>query len=135
MLDFENSSIRLWIDRSIRLMYAEWLRPVTSEEYREANSMLLDLLNEHNVQHCIVDSSKLGDITPDDERWTMEHFIPAIIASKLQKMARVSGEDKASMAKFEQFASKAEPIYLGNIQVRQFITYKEALDWIGNVPV
>lgn len=135
MLDFESSNVRIWIDRSISLMYAEWLRPASSDEYIEANGMLLDLLNEHSVKYCIVDSSKLGDINPDAEQWTLEHFIPAIIATKLQKMARVSGEDKASMAKFEQFATRAEPMYLGNIQVRQFITYKEALDWIGDVPV
>lgn len=135
MFEFENNYLLLWVDTTIRLMYSDWLRPVTSEEYREGNELLISQLHERNIENWIADSSKLGDISQDDEQWTLQEFVPALARTKLLKLARVGGEDTGSHAKFEQFAKRAEPIYIGNIQVRQFVTYKEAADWVGEIPV
>ena len=135
MYEFENNYLMLWVDKTIRLMYSDWLRPVTSKEYREGNNLLIEQLREKNIQNWIADSSKLGDISPEDEKWTLQEFAPALASCNLLKLARISGEDTGSHAKFEQFAKRAEPIYIGDIQVRQFVTYKEAADWVGEIPV
>ena len=135
MFEFENGYLLLWVDENIHLMYSDWKCPVTSQQYREGNELLLKLLHEKEVQNWIADSSRLGDISDEDQHWTLNSLIPAIAESNLFKLARISGEDNSSHAKFEQFALRAEPIYIGKIQVRQFITYKEAADWIGEIPV
>ncbi|MEJ8758121.1 hypothetical protein WG947_14000 [Pontibacter sp. H259] len=135
MFEFENGYMLLWVDESIGLMFSEWKCPVTSQEYREGNELLLAMLVDKNIQNWIADSSRLGDISMEDQHWTLHELIPALARTNLTKLARVSGEDTSSHAKFEQFALRAEPMYIGRIQVRQFITYKEAADWIGEIPV
>ena len=135
MFEFENSYLLLWVDENVHLMYSHWQRPVTSAEYREGSDILLTQLKEMEVKSWIADSSKLGDISEEDQAWTWDHYVPSLPQTKLAKLARISGEDTASHAKFEQFLKRAEPICIGNIQVKQFMTYKEAADWAGEIPV
>jgi hypothetical protein len=135
MFEFENNYLLLWVDETIHLMYSDCQRPVTSQEYREGNTLLIEQLREKDIQNWIADSSKLGDISQEDEQWTLQELIPTIANTNLLKLARIAGEDTGSHAKFEQFVKRAEPISIGNLQVRQFITYKEAADWLGEIPV
>ncbi|MEJ8801546.1 hypothetical protein [Pontibacter sp. H249] len=134
MVEIEKEYLRVWIDRSIKLMFSEWFHPVNSEEYRVGNQLLLDLLNEYKVVNWIADSALLGEISVEDEQWTFTYLIPAMTDSALEKVARVSGADKVSFSKFEKFAQQAEESYIGKIVVRQFETYKEAADWIADIP-
>mgnify|MGYP005749258141 FL=1 len=133
MIFLERDYLRVWVDRSIKLMYSEWRRPVSSEEYRDGNTLLLEHLQNYGVVNWIADSAHLGDITVEDENWTLQHLVPGFTQTLLQKIARVSGHDNSSHTKFENFARRAEDLYIGPIQVRQFITYKEAADWIGDI--
>ncbi|MBC5995050.1 hypothetical protein [Pontibacter cellulosilyticus] len=133
MVVLEKDYLRIIIDRSIKLMYSEWLRPVNSEEYRAGNLLLLQQLNEYGILNWIADSEVLGNIDTADEQWTLAELIPGIVQSSLSKIARISGYDKANYTKFEEFAKRAEDIYIGQILVRQFMTYKEAADWIGEI--
>ena len=116
-------------------MYSDWLCMVTSEEYREGNLLLLDLLLKKGIKSWIADSSRLGDISEEDQLWTLQHFVPAISQTNLTKLARISGEDTGSHAKFEHFVERVKPVHIGDIQVKQFMNYKEAADWIGEIPV
>lgn len=134
MVEIEKDYLRVWVDRSIKLMYSEWQRPVTTPEYREGSAMLLDIMNQYSVLNWIADSSKLGDIAVEDEQWTLSDMVPCMVESSLIKLARISGNDKSSYSKFDNFAKRAEDIYIGKILVRQFITYKEAADWIADIP-
>lgn len=135
MFEFENTYLSLWVDDGIGLMFSNWLRRVSSEEYREGNTILMQQLLERQVKHWIADSSELGDISDEDQAWTLEHFLPHLPQTSLLKLARLSGTDNASHAKFERFVKRAEPIYMGDIQVKQFMSYKEAADWVGDVAV
>lgn len=134
MVEIEKDYLRVWVDRSIKLMYSEWQRPVTTQEYREGSAMLLDIMNQYSVLNWIADSSKLGDIAVEDEQWTLSDMVPCMVQSSLVKLARISGNDKSSYTKFDNFAKRAEDIYIGKILVRQFVTYKEAADWIADIP-
>ncbi len=135
MIEFENAYLRLWVDNDLNLLYSEWQRPVSSQEYREGNLLLLQTLSENSVQNWIADSERLGDVSLEDQQWTLQELTPKFAQTKLTKLARIGGEDTGSHARFEQFMNKVEPIYIGNIQIRQFVTYKGAADWIGDVAV
>lgn len=134
MVEFETEFLRVWIDVDVKLMFSEWLRPVNSREYREANLRLLRFLEEHRVLYWITDTSKLGAISKSDEDWTLPSFAAKLPGTALKKLARISGADKASYPKFEAFTKRAEEaVDIGSVQVRQFMTYKEAADWVGNI--
>ena len=133
MIEFENSYLQFWIDQELHLMHSEWLQNVTSKEYRQGNTLLADMLHQHNILHWIADSAYLGEIYPEDVVWTIQELAPRIVSSPVQKIAHVSGEDKISYVKFKEFMEKASINVAGSLEVRQFISYKEAADWIGQI--
>ncbi|WP_439882639.1 hypothetical protein ACSX1A_05600 [Pontibacter sp. MBLB2868] len=133
MVDFENEYLHIWIDHDVHLMHSEWLSKVSSEQYRHGNNILTDMLLKNNIKFWIADSAKLGDISVEDEVWTIQEVVPKIIASGISKLARLSGEDKISFNKFKDFMEKASPTGLGELEVRQYMSYKEAADWIGEI--
>lgn len=117
-------------------MHSEWLCKVLSEEYREGNRLMLQLLQEKNVHYWIADSALRGEIGPEDEVWILQEFIPNLLQLPIRKFARVSGEDKASYVKFDCFLQRAEQLKLETeMQVGQFTSYMEAADWIGDISV
>ncbi|WP_299708024.1 hypothetical protein [uncultured Pontibacter sp.] len=133
MIEFENSYLQVWVDQDLHLMHSEWLRNVTSDEYRQGNILLTEMLHQHAIRHWIADSASLGEICPEDVVWTIQELAPRIIYSPVLKIARVSGEDRISYVKFKEFMEKASINAAGSLEVRQFISYKEAADWIGQI--
>ena len=133
MVEFENSYLQVWIDPELHLLYSEWLRNVTSDEYRQGNTLLADMLHQHDIRHWIADSAYLGEICPDDVVWTIQDLAPRIISSSVLKIARISGEDRVSYVKFKEFMEKASIGAEGSLEVRQYMSYKEAADWIGQI--
>ena len=133
MIEFENDYLHVWIDRSIDLMHSEWLRNVSSEEYKQGNATLLKLLEKYDIKFWIADSAKLGDISLEDQEWSMLTLVPQIAGSGIKKLARIAGGDRVSYNKFETFAEKAAALYVGDMEVRQFLSYKEAADWVGEI--
>lgn len=133
MIDFETDYLRVWVDQEVQLMHSEWLRRVSSEEYRKGNLLLLDMLRTHGTIYWIADSAKLGEISTEDQLWTLQEAVPQIISLNLRKLARLSGDDNVSFNKFENFVKKVGGSDLGDLEVRQYITYKEAADWIAGI--
>jgi hypothetical protein len=136
VFEYENQYLHLWIDESIGLMHSEWLCRAQSEEYKEGSRLILQLLQEKNVRYWIADSSLLGELRPEDELWVLRELIPGLLQLPIRKFARISGENKASYVKFDCFLQRAEQLKLEtNLQVRQFTSYMEAADWIGDISV
>lgn len=133
MVDFEYEYLHIWVDQDVHLMHSEWLRNVTSEEYRQGNTALIELLQKYDVSFWIADSAKLGDISMEDQLWTLQELVPKVVSSGISKLARLSGEDRVSFNKFKDFMEKASETGFGNLEVRQFVSYKEAADWIGDI--
>ncbi|WP_347159426.1 hypothetical protein [Pontibacter chitinilyticus] len=131
MINFETEYLNIWINEEVNLLYSEWLQPITGEGYRQEIEKLTTLLQAHTLKCGIADWSRLGDILPEDQRWTLQKVLPDIVASGVSKLARVSGEDRVSFNKFKDFMEKASFAGLGNVDIRQFMSYKEAADWVG----
>ncbi|MFD2512263.1 hypothetical protein ACFSRY_00175 [Pontibacter locisalis] len=133
MIDFENDYLHIWVDQEVHLMHSDWLRKVSSEEYRQGNDILINILRQYDIRYWIADSSKLGDITKEDQLYTIQVMVPQIGSTGLKKIGRISGEDRVSIQKFREFMAKAVTPELKDLEVRQFESYKEAADWIGNI--
>lgn len=133
MVEFESDYLHIWIDEEINLMHSEWLRVVSSDEYRLGNCTFLTLLKKYSVKYWVVESSKLGDISEEDEKWTLTTLGPKIVQSGVIKLARVGDEKQVSYNKFNTFSEKAPAIHMGKVEIRHFPTFKEAADWMGSI--
>ncbi|MDX5482345.1 MAG: hypothetical protein LPK07_11750 [Hymenobacteraceae bacterium] len=129
----ETDYLHIWVDEDVQLMYSEWLRSASSEEYRQGNKRLLAVQQKYSLPFWIADSARLGDISAEDLEWTVKELTPRVIGANIKKLARVSGEDRISYNKFEHFVEKMSRLGFGDMEVRQFTSYKEAADWIGEI--
>ncbi|WP_266206074.1 hypothetical protein [Pontibacter kalidii] len=112
------------------LLHITWLRPVSSAEYREGMRALKQLLLDQCTRLWLADSRLLSHVTFEDQQWILKEFIPLLLTSQLQKVARVVKADVFSYISFENMMSKAQESLNVHAQMEQFTTVDSALGWL-----
>jgi hypothetical protein len=131
MYEFENDCLHLMIDEEARLMYSEWLRKPTSEEYREAMRIVAGYLRDKNVEFWIQDTNRLGEVPVEDLAVIVHDLVPALSSSSLKKLARITSDDK-NLAAFMEMAARMKVKLNKAIEIQQFKTYREAAEWLND---
>lgn len=129
MPEFRNKYLHLIIDEEAKLMYSEWVRKPTSEEYREAASILARHFREYTIEFWLQDTNCLGKVSPDDMKIVLQELVPVAAASTLKKLARITSDDD-NMSAFLDLAKESNTELNTNVEVRQFRTFREAADWL-----
>jgi hypothetical protein len=130
MPEFRNDYLHLIIDEKARLMYSEWVRKPTSEEYRQAGSIYARFLQEKDIAYWIQDTNLLGEVPAEDLKTLFQLLVPIAAASNLKKLARIT-EDEKNMNTFMELASQSNVQLNAAIKVQNFKTYHEAAEWIA----
>lgn len=136
MIEVENSFVQVWVDKKIHLMHCEWKRTVSSREYRQGHHKFIYLLKKHSIKYWIVDSTKLGEISSEDEEWFFNVVIPEIVKTCVVKAARLTGEEHPVDGRFENFSERvkeAHQAFIDQIEMRNFMNFKDAADWMGEI--
>lgn len=131
MYEFRNSYLHVVVDEAVKLMYSEWVRKPTREEYREAAAIIAGCIRDNGIECWIQGTDNLGAVSSSDLKWVMKEILPAAASSALKKIARITSDDK-SMTVFMGLASQAQTEHSTAIRVQQFKTYREAADWIAD---
>ena len=113
-----------------RLLQAAWLRSVSSGEYRKGVALLRDMVVEKQAAFLLADSRRLSSVTFADQQWIIRDIAPALVASGLQKFARVLTEDVFNYITFENLLQRITENHRAGIEVAQFTSVKAALDWL-----
>lgn len=127
--EFRNAYLHLIVDEQARLLYSEWVRPPSSEEYRQASAIFAGYLQRGAIACWIQDANCLGEVPEEDLRAVLRELVPAAMASPLRKLARVTS-DEGNMATFLELARQEKARRGTAIEVRQFRTYREATEWV-----
>lgn len=85
--------LSITFQEEVRLLQAQWLRNVSSEEYRTGVTLMKDMPVEKQVTLLMIDSRRLSSVPFADQQWIKRDVAPALIASSLKKFARVLTED------------------------------------------
>ncbi|PRY16399.1 hypothetical protein CLV24_101244 [Pontibacter ummariensis] len=112
-----------------QLLYSEWVRKPARAEYREAATIVAELLRGKDIAFWIQDTGKLGRVSEEELEFVIAELLPVAAASSLTRLARIS-TDETNMEKFRRLAGEAKAELNDSIQVRQFRTYREAVEWI-----
>lgn len=127
--ELRNSYLHLMVDEQARLLYSEWVRKPTEQEYWEAVTILVDLFRSKDIMYWIKDTSKLGEVSDEELRWVLYQLFPLAASFSLKKLARISTDEK-DRVRFMNFVGDAQQVLNTTIEVRQFKTYHEAVAWI-----
>jgi hypothetical protein len=92
--EYRNAYLHLVVDESIKLLYSEWLRHPSSQEYRQAAIIFAGCLQEKGIAYWIQDTNNLGDVPVEDLQYVLQELVPVAAASGLQKLARITTDDK-----------------------------------------
>ncbi|KAA5548364.1 hypothetical protein [Adhaeribacter rhizoryzae] len=129
--EFRNSYLHLVVDDAIKLLYSEWLRPPSSQEYREAATIFAGCLQQKGIKYWIQDTNNLGEVPVEDLKWVLQELVPVGAASGLQKLARITSDDR-NLGRFMETAAQTQAKLNAAIEVQQFETYREAASWIDD---
>jgi len=127
--------LHVWVDEQLLLMYSEWLRPVTSEEYRAGCLLLASLLQENGVIYWIAEASLVSNIVEQDQEWASKTLVPLFMSSQVKKIARINASTLASYVQEETQAYNDSSLRQNSFEFRQFWSYQEAADWIAGLRI
>jgi len=131
MSEFRNDYLHLIIDEENRLMYSEWLRKPSSDEYREAMHVLTRYVRDKGVEFWIQDTNRLGEVPAEDLAVVLHDLIPRLASSSLKKLARIAPDDR-NLATFMEMAARMKVKLNSAIEMQQFKTYREAAEWLND---
>lgn len=112
------------------LLQAQWLRSVSSEEYRTGVEQIKQLVLEKEVIFLLIDSRRLRNVPFDDQQWIKREIAPDLISSCLQKLARVLTEDVFNYISFEYLLQNITDEHKTRIEIAQFTSMEAALAWL-----
>lgn len=131
MPEFRNDYLHLIIDEGAKLMYSEWVQKPNSKQYQESAGIFAKFLQENDIHYWIQDTNLLGEVPLDDLKVVLEKLVPIAASSSLKKLARISSDEQNMMA-FLKLASQSGAELNTDIEVQNFLTYREAVDWISS---
>ncbi|WP_162054425.1 STAS/SEC14 domain-containing protein [Pontibacter pamirensis] len=125
---FENEHICLRYDEELQLGIGQWKGFVSSNELRAMALHTLEFANTHGITRWLSDRRKMRAIRQQDQQWTVEEFIPKVLASPLRRVATIVSEDIFNNMAVEQMLKRSGG--LGDISLRDFNNEAEAMEWL-----
>lgn len=131
MHEFQNTYLHLLVDEEARLLYSEWIRRPSSEEYREAAGIFARHLRGKSIAYWVQDTTRLGEVSVEDLKVMLQELVSLAISSSLRKLARIN-TDENQIATFLEMARQAKSGISTELEIQHFKTYREAADWMWN---
>ena len=110
-----------------KFLFANWLRPVNSTEYRHGIRMIALSITTLRVQFSLTDFSKVGALPLQDQTCTANFLKKALTNTSLQRCARIIPTDLGPMHAYEQVMRSAQDL---PYQVNAFTCVNAAQEWL-----
>lgn len=125
---FSNAVVTISYDPEQRLGMAVWNGFLSSDEFRAAVEICLDLMDEHKLLRWLGDNRKLRAIRQADQDWFVSYVLPRLVASTVRRNASIVSEDMFNRMAVEQIIQRAEN--LGDMVLRDFENIETAMSWL-----
>ena len=93
---YDTDIAKLYYNAKLKICVIQWQRDVTSAEYRDTLTTVMDSLKHHNTPGLISDITKRNVISREDQHWLFNTFEPKAISNGLRQVAIV-GIDKDAL--------------------------------------
>lgn len=125
---FQNHVVTITYDPEWELGTAQWEGFLSSEEFREAVTKCLQLLEDYKPLRWLGDNRKMKVIRQADQDWFVANALPRIQASTIHRHATIVSEDIFNKMAVEQMIRRAdnpEALFL-----KEFNSKQLALAWL-----
>ena len=125
---FQNNGVTITIDDHLQLGTATWDGFLSSEEFREAITTCIELIENHKLLRWLGDNRKMKVIRPVDQLWFVENILPRLQQSGLRRNAVLHSEDFFNKTAVEQIYRRAEG--KGDLITKDFDNKTLAMAWL-----
>lgn len=125
---FESDGVSISYDPELKLGIATWNGFLSSERFREAVGVCIDLIDEHKLLRWLGDNRKLRVIRQADQDWFVEQVIPRMVAGTIRRNASVVSEDLFNRMAVQQILKRANN--LGDMIAKDFENIETAMAWL-----
>ncbi|GAA4431707.1 hypothetical protein GCM10023188_19510 [Pontibacter saemangeumensis] len=128
---FRDERMRIEIDAKQGYIETEWLRHLSSTEYRGCVSLAFKLIQEHGCHYWLSDARRLHYVELADQNWLVHDFFPQL-ASSVRKIARIMTDEGLVMMDLQSVCDKIEKkqALAAIFQVAPFPDRESALEWL-----
>jgi hypothetical protein len=128
-LYFRNNFVSIYYAKKEHLGKAVWSGHVSGAEFREATLLCLDLIDRYELRGWLGDNRKMDSFEPADLQWSLEVFVPHIVAGPVQRIANLPSEQEGNRKALEVMSDKKNQ--LGQkLLIRDFASEAEAMEWL-----
>jgi signal transduction histidine kinase len=121
----------VYFDASRNLMGIDWFTDVNSELYRKVLLRAIDFMREHPAIHWLLDISKRGPASPEDQLWLLDHVFPIVFKLGLKRLVVVYTNQLSSLA-LQFYSKNIEVFKKHNIEIFFTQAIGEAETWLTN---
>jgi hypothetical protein len=120
--------IQITYNSQEKLLYLEWKREPSIEEYQRAMIECLEFGRVYKVDNLLSDIRKEKHINPDNRKWFESQILPSVVKDIELKRAGVIHDGSWAQQKYLQHIIKNASKY--NLQIKLFRSSDSALRWI-----
>ncbi len=125
---FQNHVVTITYDPEWKLGTAVWEGFLSSQEFREAVTMCLRLIEEYKPLRWLGDNRKMKVIRLADQEWFVANALPQLAASTIRRHATLVSEDIFNKMAVEQIIRRANN--LEAMLMKEFDNKLHALAWV-----
>jgi signal transduction histidine kinase len=120
----------VFYDATMNVMGIRWHRAVNSTEYRKVLDRALEFMKEQKSPNWLLDLSKRGAISAEDQAWVLTDVLPTTFKLGLKRLAVVS-EEELNVASHQFLEKNATVLEKYGIKVVVFKSAYEAELWLA----
>lgn len=133
MILYENGFIKLDYNPSTDVLYVK-CPDIYEQELlfiHKAIRVVVEAVASHGIKNFVLDASRTEmDMSSENHGIVMAHFASDLVATGLQKLARIVSEDTAREKRVEAFVKAFYEEEKPTIGFRNFTSKAAAIDWI-----
>lgn len=126
---FQNHVVTITYDNEFHLGTAIWDGSLSSQEFREAITKCVELIEERNALRWLGDNRKMRVIRPIDQIWFVDNILLRLQQSSLRRNAVLHSEDFFNKTAVEQIYKRATGE--GDLITKDFDCKALAMAWLN----
>jgi hypothetical protein len=122
------SVVQITYNSQENLLYLEWKKEASSEEYQRAMIECLEFGRSHKVENFISDIRNQKQINPDNRKWFESQVLPSASKELQLKRAAIIHDGSWLQQKYLKNIMKSAEKY--DVHIRTYTNEESAVRWI-----
>lgn len=125
---YDKDHLTIYANPDLKLIHLKWKRFANSDQFREGMKVALDIVKEQGIELWLANLKLMEAISPPDEEWTINYWLPLLGDSSLQKLAIVTSLDYFNNTSVKRILNTPQPVM--NFETRYFVDFADAKEWL-----